>query len=439
MNLNDILDRSEIGNQLKALLDSFRSLPINAKRNIYVYGDCGVGKTTFITNLLKEMEYDIIKYDSEHCRTSQLIESFSNLHISRTNILDNFRKHQKPMAIILDDIDTMNIGDRGCMLSLVKLVRPKKTKKQQLEPYNVTPIICIGTTMSDKSIRELYKSCNVFKIETPTRDQMCNLIRLVVHIDHTVDVSDIYNFTLSDIAKLFGLAQVYGTRYQELAKDITTMFMPQTTQYDIKTKTQVLLKSYIPLSNHSTFIHEPERTILHKLWHENVVDTFGGDVISTVSTYKDILKNICYADYLDRLTFQKQIWQLNEMSSIIKTFKTNKILHDSLLTEDKKLDIRFTKILTKYSTEYNNYIFIRNLCQYFVMDRRDLIGFIQSIVHLSDEEKVDFIGNECVTKSDIGRLTKYVNKYIYPLANDGYTDDKDGDVEYIPMELEYSI
>ena len=45
--------------------------------------------------------------------------------------------------------------------------------------------------------------------------------------------------------------------------------------------------------------------------------------------YKSVLDNICYADYIDRITFQKQIWQFNEMSSLIKTFKNNALLHNT--------------------------------------------------------------------------------------------------------------
>ena len=37
-----------------------------------------------------------------------------------------------------------------------------------------------------------------------------------------------------------------------------------------------------------------------------------------------------YSDYIDRITFQKQIWQFNEMSSLIKTFYNNKIYNDSV-------------------------------------------------------------------------------------------------------------
>ena len=52
------------------------------------------------------------------------------------------------------------------------------------------------------------------------------------------------------------------------------------------------------------------------------------------------------------------------MSSLLKIFYNNKIFHEENINKKEyKKDIRFTKILTKYSTEYNNQIFIQNLCQ----------------------------------------------------------------------------
>ena len=38
-------------------------------------------------------------------------------------------------------------------------------------------------------------------------------------------------------------------------------------------------------------------------------------------------------------------------------------------------EVRFTKVLTKYSTEYNNYLFIQNLCFTLGMDQKDLFTF----------------------------------------------------------------
>ena len=46
-------------------------------------------------------------------------------------------------------------------------------------------------------------------------------------------------------------------------------------------------------------------------------------------------------------------------------------------------DIRFTKVLTKYSTEYNNQLFLYGLCQKMNMDKNDLVAFFHEmrIVH----------------------------------------------------------
>ena len=55
----------------------------------------------------------------------------------------------------MDEIDGMNNGDKGGINSLIKLIRPKKTKKQKLEEITLNPIICIGNYHIDKKIKEL--------------------------------------------------------------------------------------------------------------------------------------------------------------------------------------------------------------------------------------------------------------------------------------------
>ena len=72
-------------------------------------------------------------------------------------------------------------------------------------------------------------------------------------------------------------------------------------------------------------MNETDRTIVGLLWHENIIDIL--DKYAKRSRrflfISLVLDNICYADYIDRITFQKQIWQFNEMSSLLKTFKNN--------------------------------------------------------------------------------------------------------------------
>ena len=47
------------------------------------------------------------------------------------------------------------------------------------------------------------------------------------------------------------------------------------------------------------------------------------------------------------------------------TFKNNKMYHECFPKKQQNTgEIRFTKVLTKYSTEYNNSLFIQKLCQF---------------------------------------------------------------------------
>jgi hypothetical protein len=85
-------------------------------------------------------------------------------------------------------------------------------------------------------------------------------------------------------------------------------------------------------------------------------------------------------------------------------------------------EIRFTKVLTKYSTEYNNVLFIYNLCQSLNMDRKDLIAMFQEIrirngrdfynnhQKLSDVEKWFELYN--VSHLDIKRMYRYLDKNV---------------------------
>ena len=64
----------------------------------------------------------------------------------------------------------------------------------------------------------------------------------------------------------------------------------------------------------------------------------------SIKKYINILNNIVFSDYIDRITFQKQIWLFNEITSLIKTFYNNRILHKEILKDlDTKSDEYFKK------------------------------------------------------------------------------------------------
>jgi hypothetical protein len=173
-------------------------------------------------------------------------------------------------------------------------------------------------------------------------------------------------------------------------------------------------------------MNESDRTSVGLLWHENIIDSIEKiDKKQSIPFYLNQLDNICFSDYIDRITFQKQIWQFNEMSSIIKTFKNNKMYHQFIENLDtKNLDTknniklvvnetRFTKVLTKYSTEYNNSLFVQKLCYKLGMDKKDLFAFFIEMRNNKDEnEMLHLLENYEICKLDINRIYKYIEKYI---------------------------
>jgi hypothetical protein len=103
------------------------------------------------------------------------------------------------------------------------------------------------------------------------------------------------------------------------------------------------------------------------------------------------------------------------MTSLIKTFYTNHIYHNECTKKYKynPSEVRFTKVLTKYSTEFNNYTFIQNICQQLIMDKKDLISYFLSLknTYENEEEILNIFENYEITKLDISRIYRYIDKY----------------------------
>ena len=122
LNINTILARDDIVKNIKDILKEFELNKDNMlfKKGIYIYGDPGTGKTTFISNILKEINYDIIKYDAGDIRNTYVIEDITKHNMSDKNIMSLFNKKVRKIAIIMDEIDGMNNGDKGGINTLIK-------------------------------------------------------------------------------------------------------------------------------------------------------------------------------------------------------------------------------------------------------------------------------------------------------------------------------
>jgi DNA polymerase III delta prime subunit len=432
INVNSILEREQTSNEIKQMLLSFdeNCKNVTFKKGIYIYGSPGSGKTQFVVRLLNELNYDVIKYDAGDVRNKSLIDTITSNNISNRNVLHMMQGTTKKIAIVMDEIDGMNNGDKGGITSLIKLIRQKKTRKQKLENMTLNPIICIGNYYIDKKIRELMKVCNTFELKSPSTVQMSHFIGTLMQNPDILTKSifeKILAYVQGDMRKLAFIYNIYNKKPELMTEDtICNIFHIKSYNEDSKRITRTLINSPAEIQTHNSCMNETDRTIVALLWHENIVDTLSKTPIhKSFPFYNKILENICFADYTDRITFQNQIWQFNEMSSLMKTFYNNKLYHDNFpenLNKFKTQEIRFTKVLTKYSTEYNNILFIYNLCQELDMDRKDLISFFQEMrlfygVDFYNQPEIlgqvaKLFENHDISKLDIKRMYRYLDKNV---------------------------
>ena len=143
--------------------------------------------------------------------------------MSDKNIVSLFHKKARPIAIVMDEIDGMNNGDKGGINALIKLIRPKKTKKQKLEEISNNPIICISNYHFDKKIKELMKMCVVIEIKKPTTKQIIALIKILLP-----DLKDnvqalIAEYVNHDLRKLNEFISLKSKYFNLLENDILSL------------------------------------------------------------------------------------------------------------------------------------------------------------------------------------------------------------------------
>jgi hypothetical protein len=288
------------------------------------------------------------------------------------------------------------------------------------------------------------KVCNTFELKPPTSSQIEKIISInMPNLKKDVNIKkQIVQYIQGDLRKFEFIKKIYD-KNPKLLNDETmqNIFHIKSYNEDSKKTTKLLINKPIQMSEHNRYMNETDRTIVALLWHENIVDTLSNiSKNKSLPFYVKVLDNICFADFIDRITFQNQIWQFNEMSSLMKTFYNNKIYHETFPENLKKYnpeEVRFTKVLTKYSTEYNNLIFIYDLCQKLDMDKSDSICFFQEFQIKYGKDFINKLDKSKefeklfevldISKLDIKRIYRYLDKN---LKKEIVIEDESSDNEY---------
>ena len=164
----------------------------------------------FVKDLLTKLDYDIISYDAGDIRNKNIIDTITKHNMTDRNVISMFHKKVKRIAIVMDEIDGMNSGDKGGINTLIRLIREKKTKKQKQEDITFNPIICIGNYHIDKKIKELMNVCHTIELSQPTQKQIETIISKIMPTLGKSIRNDIVTFSQGDLRSIKNIHNLYG-------------------------------------------------------------------------------------------------------------------------------------------------------------------------------------------------------------------------------------
>jgi hypothetical protein len=241
----------------------------------------------------------------------QDINSYNDLEllVQPSIIQKMMNKNLNNHVCVIDDIDYLQNNDKKILTLLLKQFK-LENKKKCVRNFKI--ILC-GTNNYDKKINEIFKFCNIVTI-------------------HNINKELLYN------------------KYEKNIQNTIKCIMVKDFKND--------------------FIIENEKATQCLLFHENIIDTI--KTFNDIQYYKQFLKNFCIGDYFDRISFQKQLWIFNEITYYFKLLHNYNLYKKSLLHTKKNSEYRFTKVLTKYSNEYNNNNFIIEICNKINISKKEL-------------------------------------------------------------------
>jgi len=376
---------------------------------LYVYGDIGIGKTTIIKNILLSLKYNINYID---CNQNKLtVDELFNM-TNHSDVYSMFFNNKQNNALIVDNINYYSYSDKSYFTNLIKLLKKKNTNKS-------IPFIFINTLQEEKKFAELYKISSLLKIIPPSNSQLKNIIQKLYPAiyeleNYEVIINNILDYLDNKFYKLINIDYFYYNKIIELkfnSPNSVNNTSSVINNSNIKLLTKNLLEKRFDL-NDLDIINYSDRTSLSLLLHENIIKLFNVNLsIAELKIYKKILLNFAFCDCIDKNIFLYQIWQLNDITYIIKIFYNNFILfQNNLLKHIDIKDIIFTKVLTKYSSEYNNFNFIFCNTQLYCTNKKNLLLYI-FVSEKYDETHIKLVYN---------RIIKLIEQYINYKINNSY-------------------
>ena len=359
---------------------------INRKKKVLlIIGSTGCGKTLIAQLLFQKYKYQIIELNGTHLRTQKKIGDFLHKTLGFKNVIDMFYEEQKPIGLIMDEIETLcQNNDKGGLSEFIQILKYndkhekniEKNKKNKVDIntciFIENPIICTYTNNNDKKVNELKNFSYTIYLKNITLGDYKMFIQSLINdteiklnggksIDDKV-IKHLYKNCGNDIRKLIhSLENIHMYSCKLSKKKVFKMddFIKIENVTDITLSDVQLVDAtkQIMCERISTkkldLIYYLEPFVLPYTLYQNIIPFLENTTLSTKN------KIMTYSKYIDSLscfdTVNSMIYENNDIYDIENYLNhygvqmPNYVIHENSFNVKSDINIEFTNIHNKTS------------------------------------------------------------------------------------------
>lgn len=384
--------------QKKNAQDTKKNKKSDFKSCMLVTGGHGVGKSTMVDVILRELHYNVQKIHISILKSGKSIDDVVNKIISQANIMTmiNSGDHLK-YAIIIDEIESItSAADKVCIVGLQKL--------NDIHWY--CPIIFISNNQHNKLLSDIKKTSYEVKLWPPYPSEMRKILLKVangegIKINHDYVIDKIINHSQGDIRRLIFTLQDIKYAYEDalITFNIIDEYCETTSRKDIDidlyTATDNLLYNYESIDE-CLHLFESEKVLLPLMMHQNYIKMITTNYRNGDEQYRlinEISDSLSMGDVIENYIYGDQNWGMQEIHGFHTCIFPSYHITKNLPPNPTKIKILFATDLNRTSIKKINKKNIVNTDRCFKnMNINDYIYMNKIIRNLISDNNIE----ECV-------------------------------------------
>jgi len=342
--VSDIIGNNE---QIRSLTEIYKK---DCYRTTMIIGSNGIGKSTAIKLILKELNIKCKIYDTLLTSNDSLLSELVNLnHNNIVNIMKNNDK-KKVVALLVDNFDHINLTS-------------EKQQVYSIITYNIKykkfPLILISSTYNEKELGVFGEDLLKIKFSYINNQSLLDYLKRIVTLENLeVDdtaLSTLVNLCQNDVRRLLYLLQDLVQTFPNTCINNITIeqYIESVDKKSVELNIFESIKEILCSSKNISKVislYNNEKVLLPLVLQENFFkDVFEKNPKNKLRTIAEVSELISQGDLIETNIYTDQNWLLQDTHCFFSLYKPIKILGD-IKTYKSPTEIRYP---INFSSELN--------------------------------------------------------------------------------------